>query len=69
MTFHLLSDGNTYQIWLHSVSQGKGEPHGVQGGNHCGEPGLPNLTASGNAVNIVFRKLEGNSKNPNQPGH
>lgn len=68
MTF-LLGDGHTYQIWLHSVSQGKGEPHGVQGGEYCGEPGLVDLTAPGNAVNKVFGKLEGNSSNPNQLGH
>lgn len=64
-----LSDGYTYQIWLHFVSQGKGQPHGVQGGEHRGEPGLLNLPASGNAVNVVFGKLEGKSKNPNQLGH
>lgn len=69
MPFPLLSDGHTYQIWLHSVSQGKGETHGVQGGEHCGEPGLLDLTASGYAVNVVFGKLEGNSKNLNQLGH
>lgn len=69
MTSPPLRDGYTYQIWLHSVSQGKGEPHGIQGGEHRGEPGLLNLPASGNAVNVVFRELEGNSKNPNQLGH
>ena len=36
--------------------QGEGEPHGVQGGEHWGQPGLLDLPASGNAVNIVFRK-------------
>lgn len=62
-------DGHTYQIWLHLVSQGKGEPHGVQGGEHCGQPGLLHLTASGNTVDVVFGELEGNSKNSNQMGH
>ena len=36
--------------------QGEGEPHGVQGGEHWGQPGLLDLPASGNAVNTVFRK-------------
>ena len=46
----------SYQIWLHSVSQGEGEPHRVQGGEYRGQPGLLDLSASGNAVNIVFGK-------------
>lgn len=69
VTFPLLSDGLTYQIWLHLVNEGKGEPRGVQGGENGGGPGLPNLPASWNSVNVVFGILEGNRRNPNQLSH
>lgn len=42
-----------HQIWLYSVNQWEGQPHGVQGGEDGGEPGLPNLPASGNSVKVV----------------
>ena len=56
----------TYQIWLYSVNQWEGQPHGVQGGEDGGEPGLPNLPASGNSVKVVVGVLERNSRDPNQ---
>lgn len=64
----LSSEGHTYQIWLHSVSQGEGEPQGVEGAERRGRPGLLNLPAPGDAVDVVLGKLEGNSENRNQPG-
>lgn len=62
VTFSVPRDRLTYQIWLYSVNQRKGKPHGVQGGEHGGEPGLPNLPASRNSVKVVLGTLEGNNR-------
>lgn len=42
-----------HQVWLYSVNQWEGKPHGVRGSEHGGEPGLPNLPASRNSVKVV----------------